>query len=161
ALRAAAQMNGAQVQRADAQRQTLESRLQALQARVEPRFLLNTLAQVHALYESDPAKGSQMLGDLIVYLRAALPHLRDSTSTLEQELGRVGAGLGIMRLHWGQRLEFDIDAPQTELAARVPPMILLPLVNHLLTVGLVSSSAGGAIRIGARASAEALCVEFS
>jgi LytS/YehU family sensor histidine kinase len=154
-------MNRAQVQRADAQRRTLESRLQALQARVEPRFLLDTLAQVHALYERDPDQGSQMLGDLIVYLRAALPHLRDSTSTLEQELKLVGAYLGIMRVHSGGRLEFAIDASQPEFAARVPPMVLLPLVNHLLVDGLEASSAGSTIRIAARTRTEALCVELS
>jgi len=161
ALRAAAQMNRVQVQRADAQRRTLESRLQALQARVEPRFLLDTLAQVHALYDRDPVQGSQMLGELIVYLRAALPHLRDSTSTLEQELKLVGAYLGIMRVHSGERLEFAIDATQPEFAARVPPMVLLPLVNHLLADGLEASSAGSTVRIAARTRGEALSVELS
>ncbi len=69
ALRAAARLNSAQVQRTETQRRTLESRLQALQARVEPQFLFSSLTQVHDLYESDPAKGRQVLGDLIAYLR--------------------------------------------------------------------------------------------
>jgi hypothetical protein len=160
ALLAAARMNAAQVQRADAQRRTLESRLQALQARVEPQFLFNTLAQVRALYESDPAKGSQMLGDLIVYLRAALPQLRDSASTLEQELKLVGAYLSIMQVHRGERLAFAIDAPPTVLAARMQPMILLPLID-LVLVGELAVPAEKAIRLAARREDGRLRVELS
>ena len=161
ALLATARMNVARVQRTDAQRRTLESRLQALQARVEPQFLFNTLAQVHALYESDPAKGGQMLGDLIVYLRAALPHLRDSTSTLEQELKLVGAYLSIMQVRLGGRLAFDIAVPQSAHSACVPPMILLPLLDQALTDSLLSSDTGVTIRIAADTSASKLRVEIA
>jgi Putative regulator of cell autolysis len=163
ALLATARLNAAQVQRTDVQRRTLESRLQALQARVEPQFLFNTLAQVRALYESDPAKGSQMLGDLIVYLRAALPHLRDSTSTLEQELKLVGAYLNIIQVRLGTRLAFDIDMPQSAQSARMPPMILLSLLDQALNDYDRSSSsgAGTTIRIAAHRSASELHVEIA
>jgi hypothetical protein len=160
ALLAAARMNAAQVQRTDTQRRTLESRLQALQARVEPQFLFNTLAQVHALYESDPAKGGQMLGDLIVYLRAALPHLRDSTSTLEREVELAKAYLNIMQVRLGGRLAFDIDVAQSAHAACMPPMILLPLLDHALIDRLSSSITGVTIRIAAHTSAGKLRVEI-
>jgi hypothetical protein len=161
ALLATARMNAAQVQRAAAQRSTLESRLQALQARIEPQFLFNTLAQVRALYNSDPAKGGQMLGDLIVYLRAALPHLRDSTSTLGQELKLVGAYLNIMQVRLGGRLAFAIDLPQSVHSARMPPMILLPLLDQALTDRLLSSNTGVTIRIAAHTSAGKLRVEIA
>jgi LytS/YehU family sensor histidine kinase len=161
ALLATARMNAAQVRRAAAQRSTLESRLQALQARIEPQFLFNTLAQVRALYNSDPAKGGQMLGDLIVYLRAALPHLRDSTSTLGQELKLVGAYLNIMQVRLGGRLAFAIDLPQSAHSARMPPMILLPLLDQALTDRLLSSNTGVTIRIAAHTSAGKLRVEIA
>lgn len=161
ALLATARTNAAQVRRADVQRRMLESRLQALQARVEPQFLFNTLAQVRALYESDPAKGGRMLGDLIVYLRAALPQLRDSTSTLEQELKLVGAYLNILQVRLGPRLAFEIDAPQSAQSARMPPMILLSLLDQALNDGSSSSHAGSKIRITAHTSASKLHVEIS
>lgn len=148
-LLATARMNAAQVERAHAQRRTLESRLQALQARVEPQFLFSTLAQVRDLYDSDPVKGARVLDDLIAYLRAALPHLRESTSTLRQELELLGAYLRIMRVRLGRRLALDVDAPQTVLDGRVPSMMLLPLVNHVLAE-VASSPAAGAIRVVAR-----------
>jgi hypothetical protein len=161
ALLATARMNAAQVRRADAQRRTLESRLQALQARVEPQFLFNTLAQVRALYESDPAKGAQMLGDLIVYLRAALPHLRDSTSTLERELKLVGAYLSIIQVRFGGRLSVDNTVPLSVYSARMPPMILLPLLDHVVNRGSASSGDRSTIRIGARISTGKVRVEVT
>jgi hypothetical protein len=160
ALLATARMNAAQVQRADAQRRTLESRLQALQARVEPQFLFNTLAQVRALYESDPAKGGQMLGDLIDYLRAALPRLRDSTSTLEREVELAIAYLKIMQVRLGDRLAFQIDLPDAVRAARMPPMLLLPLVDYVLIHGLAPPPASGTIRIATGRAAGKLRVEI-
>ena len=150
ALLATARMNAAQIQRADAQRRTLESRLQALQARVEPQFLFNTLAHVRALYESAPAKGGQMLGDLIVYLRTALPHLRESASTLGQELDLVNAYFNIMRANPGEHLAFHVDVPDAARAVRMPPMVLLPLIDHVLIHGLASSAGAAAICITAR-----------
>ena len=149
ALRAAARMNAAQVRRADAQRRTLESRLQALQARVEPQFLFTTLAQVHELYDRDPVGGREVLGDLIVYLRAALPHLRDSMTTLEQELKLASAYLSIMRARLAGRLTFHVDVSPVEGAARVPPMILLPLLDQALAVESSLPAAEINIRVAA------------
>jgi Histidine kinase len=150
ALRARARMNNAQVQRAETQRRAIESRLQVLQARVEPKFLFSTLAQVRDLYESDPAKGSRMLGNLIVYLRAALPHLRESTSTLGREVDLVGAYIDIMRARVGESLAFRVEVPDVARAARMPPMVLLPVVNHVLTHRLARRTTCGAIGIAAR-----------
>jgi hypothetical protein len=161
ALFATTRMNAAQVRRADVQRRTLESQLQVLQARVEPQFLFNTLAQVRALYEIDPAKGGQMLGDLIVYLRAALPHLRDSTSTLERELTLVAAYLSIMQVRLGERLAFAVDVPPSAHSALMPAMIMLPLLDQALNGGVSSSSAASTIRITAHTSASLLRVEIA
>jgi hypothetical protein len=88
---AAERRRRAELVRTQAQRSTFESRLQAMQARVEPQFLFNTLAQVQALYETDPTLADGMLDELIAYLRAALPHLRESTSTLGKEVELVRA----------------------------------------------------------------------
>ena len=162
ALSASARMNLAQVEQARARRRTLESRLQALQARVEPQFLFNTLAKVRTLFDRDRDQGSQLLEDLIVYLRAALPHLRDSTSTLEQELKLVTAYLSIMRAHSGDQLAFDVDAPPTpaEATARVPPMILLPLVDHVLAAGPVETAACRTVRVVSRIVSGRLRIEI-
>ena len=147
ARHAADRMRAAELQRAKSRRRTLESRLQAMQARVEPQFLFNTLAQVRELYERDPTIAGRMLDDLIAYLRAALPHLRESSSTLGRELELARAYLDIMRVRLGDRLAFEIDVPEVERSARMPPMMLLPLIDHALVYGLQPGDGQGSIRI--------------
>ena len=157
ALLASVRMDAAQLQRANVQRRALETKLQALQARVEPQFLFNTLARVRELYASDPVTGSRMLGGLIVYLRAALPQLRDSTSTLEQELRLVAAYVKMLRIAMGKPIPLDIDAPRGVRASRMAAVILLPLVND----ALLASSHDDPIRIKALAVDGKLRMELS
>ena len=65
---------------------SLEARLSALQAQIEPHFLFNTLAHVQRLFETEPERGREMLRSLIDYLHAALPNMRGSGSSLRREL---------------------------------------------------------------------------
>lgn len=126
--------NRGELARQQARRRTIEGRLLAMQARIEPQFLFNTLGQVRSLYEHDSARGGAMLEHLIAYLRAALPRLRDTASTLGQEAALVRAYLEIVRMRLGARLGFTIAIPADLATARMPPLILLPLVEHALAL---------------------------
>lgn len=135
--------------RAHARRRTLESELQALQARVEPMFLFGTLARIRRLYRSDVAAAGAMLEDLIVYLRAALPHLRESSSTLGQEATLARAWLDIVgRSDPAWNVAFDL-APGAEDAS-LPALVLLPLVQQA-----VAGAEGGKLSLGLAAKREA------
>jgi LytS/YehU family sensor histidine kinase len=116
-------------------RQAYEARLAALQARVEPRFLFETLSDVEALYEKDAALGAQVMDDLIVYLRAALPAIEETSSTLGAELKLVRTWLDIVRVRSAERLSFAMTDSEAPLDARMPPMLLLPLVQHAVEDG--------------------------
>ena len=140
-------MHAAELERARTAKRTLESRLQAMQARVEPTFLFNTLSQVRDLYRADVAHGERMLDELIAYLRAAMPKMRDTSSTIGQELELVRAYLVIVRLRLGERLAFEIETPKEIGDARMPPMMLLPLVDHAIAHGLAESQATGSLYI--------------
>ncbi len=152
ARRTVARLNAAQLDRIRASRAALESRLQAMQARVEPRFLFNTLAQVEQLFELDPPTAARMLDDLIAYLRAAMPLMRDTSSTVAQEVELARAYLDIVRQRLGGRLEVAIDVPPDVGGARMPPMMLLPLVDHAIVRGLQPGRAEGRVRIAATTS---------
>lgn len=138
--------------RARVARQTLEARLVALQARVEPRFLFETLSDVERLYDEDASRGAKVLDQLIVYLRALLPAIEASSSTLAVELELAGTWLDIMRIRSGGRLAFAIkdEAPGD---ATVAPMLLLPLVQCAAESGsdrnravlLVTAESGGRV----------------
>lgn len=134
----------------------IESRLQAMQARVEPQFLFNTLAQVERLYELDSLRAARMLDDLIAYLRAAMPLMRDTGSTVAQEIALARAYLDIVRLRLADRLEFTIDSPPGAESIKMPPMMLLPLIDHAITYGLERSTAGGKFVVRTDASSDRL-----
>ncbi|MGE5171093.1 MAG: sensor histidine kinase, partial [Rudaea sp.] len=161
AMKTAAILHAAELDRVRRSRIALESRLQAMQARVEPQFLFNTLDQVEHLYAQDPALGGRMLDDLIAYLRAAMPLMRDTSSTVAQELELARSHLGIAKIRLGDRLAFDIDVPAGLGSARMPPMMLLPLLDHALGRGLARSGSGGTIRIGVGVEASRLSLRIA
>jgi hypothetical protein len=155
----AARLRDAERDRIQRGRIALESRLQAMQARVEPRFLFNTLAQVERLFAIEPARAAGMLEHLIAYLRAAMPQMRDTSSTVAHEIALVRAYLDIVRLGPGGEIVSTIDMAPDVRGLRMPPMLLLPLIDH---VGLRSREAQGiptAIGIAARATHGRLCID--
>ncbi|QJR16782.1 histidine kinase [Usitatibacter palustris] len=129
--------------------QVTEAKLAALQAQVEPHFLYNTLASVQALTEVDPAQASAMTGHLIQYLRNALPKMRESVSTVGQEIELVRAFLNILQMRMGKRLTFDINVPAELEPLSFPPLMLPSLVENAIKHGLEPQREGGNVRITA------------
>src|SRR5438045_1407739 len=82
----AAALHASEITRVDSERARLNTVLQAMQARVEPVFLLEALQDVGARYASDRVAGGRMLDLLIQYLRSALPQMRETHSTLQREV---------------------------------------------------------------------------
>ena len=154
-------LRAAELDRARKARLALESRLQALQARVEPGFLFRTLSQVRDLYDRDVVlasvvRASKMLDDLIAYLRAAMPHMRDTSSTVAQEVDLARAYLDIARLRLDGRLGVDVTAAGHVANARMPPMMLLPLIDDALAAHGGDPGAKPAVRVDVRAHGERL-----
>jgi two-component sensor histidine kinase len=131
--------------------QVTEAKLSALQAQVEPHFLYNTLASVQALTEVDPQKANEMTGHLIQYLRNALPKMRESVSTVGQEVELVRAYLNILQMRMGKRLAFEIDVPPELMELAFPPLMLPSLVENAIKHGLEPQREGGEVRIHAEA----------
>ena len=132
----------------------VEARLSALQAQIEPHFLFNTLAHVQRLHETEPGRGREMLRSLIDYLRAALPSMRSSGSTLRRELELARSFLTILQLRMGDRLAFGIHADPGLLDLSVPPMVLPTLVENAVKHGLAPLTRGGRIDISAAPSGD-------
>ena len=129
--------------------QVTEAKLQALQAQVEPHFLYNTLASVQALTEVDPERANTLTGHLIMYLRNALPKMRESISTVEQEIELVRSYLNILQVRMGDRLSFEIDVPPELMNAPFPPLMLPTLVENAIKHGLEPQREGGKVMIRA------------
>jgi sensor histidine kinase YesM len=139
--------------------QMVQARLSALQAQIEPHFLFNTLATVKRLYETAPQRGREMLVSLIEYLRAALPSMRGTGSTLKREVELARAYLTILQMRMGERLRFTIDMPAPLLVAEVPPLVLGTLIENAIKHGLSPLPEGGAIAIRAERRGDDIRVE--
>lgn len=132
------------------QRQLVEAKFTTMQAQVEPHFLFNTLASVDHLIEVDPQRASQMQKNLIQYLRAAMPHMRETASTMGREAQLVSSYLKILQFRMEERLEFSVDIPEGLYTADIPPMMLLSLVENAIKHGLEPKPEGGRIDVKAQ-----------
>lgn len=148
--RATAALGRAEAERYRLQKQAVEAELKLLQAQVEPHFLFNTLASVQYLAETDPPAANRMLGHLIAYLRAALPHLRASSSTVGKEFDLAREYLSILKMRMGERLAFSAAVPEALRDHPFPPNMLNSLVENAVRHGVEPAAAGGTIELTAQ-----------
>jgi sensor histidine kinase YesM len=156
----------ARIAQADAERHqleknVLESRLQLLQAQVEPHFLFNTLANVQHLVETDANRASHVLESLIQYLRAALPQMREGATTLGREIDMARAFLEIHRVRMGSRMDFGIEVPAALECRPFPPMMLISLVENAIKHGVDPCCECGTITIRAAEQGDRLKVSVA
>lgn len=130
-------------------RQLAEAQLKTMQAQVEPHFLFNTLASVDYLIETEPATASKMQKSLIQYLRAALPQMREGSTTLGKEIQLCRSYLEILKFRMEERLQYSVIVPQGLASAQFPPMMLQSLVENSIKHGLEPKPDGGALTISA------------
>jgi hypothetical protein len=145
------------LERSELERRALDARFRLLQAQVEPHFLFNTLANVQTLVESGAPQATQVLKSLIAYLRAAVPRLHETSTTLGRELELVRAYLEVMHMRMPDRLSFDLRIDPGAINLVCPPMTLLTLVENAVRHGVDPSEIGGRIDIEVRLSA-ARCI---
>ena len=136
-----------ELERSQLERNALDARLRLLQAQVAPHFLFNTLANVQALVESGSPQASQVLSNLIAYLRAAVPRINDRATTLGQELQLARAYLELMQMRMPDRLQFALRIEPAAIKLLCPPMTLLTLVENAVRHGIDPSEQGGRIDV--------------
>lgn len=136
ASRRTARVRTAELDYARLTREMQEARLQAMQACIEPQFLFDTLGDVDRLQREDGKRAIQLIDDLIAYLRAALPHLNATNSTVGRECGLATAYVNIQRLRHDGRPAFEIAIVGDARDAHMPPMLLLPLVDCAVRASL-------------------------
>lgn len=138
------------LQRHALQAQAAEAELRLLHAQIEPHFLFNTLATIESLLEIDPARGREMLEAFSDHLRSSLAQLRGPDTTLDAELAMVTNYLRLLQIRMGRRLAFSVDAGLDARAARMPALLLQPLVENAIRHGLEPKLDGGSVRIAAQ-----------
>lgn len=125
-----------------------EARLIALQARIRPHFLFNSLNAAIALIGKQPDKAEMVLENLADLFRAQLGDpARQSTLGREIELAAMYLAIEAERLGARLQVSWDVQAP---LDAALPPLILQPLAENAVFHGIERLADGGEIRIQAR-----------
>jgi sensor histidine kinase YesM len=130
-------------------RQLAESRLKMLQLQIEPHFLFNTLGSAQQLAEKGAPDAARLIADLIVFLRASTPSMRDESATLKQEATLAGAYLAIMKMRLRRRLAYTIDVPADLETRTVPPGMVITLVENAIKHGIETSASGGRVTLSA------------
>jgi two-component system sensor histidine kinase AlgZ len=122
------------------------ARLAELQSRIRPHFLFNTLNTALTLVRLDPGKAEGVLEDLAELFRVAIAESADSVS-LGEEVDLARRYLDIEQIRFGSRLHVAWELDAQAASARVPPLILQPLVENAVRHGVEPSPEGGVIRV--------------
>ncbi len=126
-----------------------EARIQALQARIRPHFLYNSINAALSLIRSEPRRAEQVLEDLADLFRVLMADNR-TLAPLSKEVDLARQYLAIESLRLGERLQIRWDVDAMPADAMVPPLILQPLVENAVYHGIEPADGGGEIGIDIR-----------
>ena len=123
-----------------------EARLQALQARIRPHFLFNSINAVLSLIRTDPKRAERALEDMADLFRVVMADNRQLT-TLEREIELCKEYLNLEQLQLGERLQITWHIDKMPKGALIPPLALQPLLENAVYHGIEPSSQAGEINI--------------
>ncbi|APV49282.1 sensor histidine kinase [Betaproteobacteria bacterium GR16-43] len=130
-----------------------EARIQALQARIRPHFLYNSINAALSLIRTEPRRAEQVLEDLADLFRVLMADNR-TLAPLGDEVSLARQYLAIEQLRLGERLRIRWNVDGMPAEALVPPLILQPLVENAVYHGIEPADGGGEIAIDIRKSGE-------
>ena len=128
-----------------------QARLQALQSRIRPHFLFNSMNTIASLTRTQPGKAEMATENLADLFRASLIDSRQY-QTLEEEFELCRRYLEIETLRLGERLQINWQLADLPLQALVPPLLLQPLLENAIYHGIEPLTEGGCINISGQLS---------
>ena len=134
--------------RAQLNEQLVQAQLDALRRQIEPHFLFNALNTITGLVRerrNDAAVG--MITGLSELLRRVLADGDRHLVTLDEELAFLDKYLAIQKMRFGERVRCSVDTPPELRSARVPALLLQPLVENAFNHGLAHRAEGGRIGV--------------
>ena len=139
-----------QVRTLQLEAQLSQAQLHALKMQLHPHFLFNTLHSISALLNKDAEAARKMITRLGDFLRLTLENSGAQEVTLRQEMEFLGCYLEIERVRFQDRLITHMDVAQQTLDAKVPNLILQPIVENAIRHGIAPRSTPGRIEIEAK-----------
>jgi len=153
---------GEHLKRVQAESAARDAQLQMLRYQLNPHFLFNTLNAINALIalkEND--KAQEMLQLLSEFLRHSLEHDGVENVSLEQELESLMLYLNIEKTRFEDRLTLEFDVSAQARRAKVPGLILQPIVENSMKYAIAENEDGGTVRVTAGVSDNVLLLEVS
>ncbi len=133
-----------------------KAEVDALQARIRPHFLFNSMNTIASLVRSNPVKAERAVEDLSDLFRAALG-AGEGESTLKEEIELVERFLAIEELRLGDRLQVRWQREEPlPWDLKLPRLVLQPLAENAIIHGIARLAGGGTIDIGLRAEGKTL-----
>ena len=136
-----------------------QSRLQALQARIRPHFLFNSMNTIASLTHDQPDLAEQAIENLSDLFRASLS--AESSISLQQELELTRSYIDLESLRLGDRLEVKWRLPSSEPALSLPALTLQPLVENAIYHGIEPLPDGGTIELSIDQSDASIVITIS
>jgi signal transduction histidine kinase len=150
AMRHSRDLREKQLRSAELESLLRDAQLRALRSQLNPHFLFNTLHSIAELVHADPDLAEQLILRLGELLRKALASSGRQEITLAEELEFIQAYLDIEQMRLGDRLRVEWDVARDVLDARVPSLVLQPLVENAIQHGIASSDRPGELHIHAK-----------
>jgi len=144
------QVQDRELRAAELEKRLVQAKLQALQMQLNPHFLFNTLHAISSLMHKDVEVADRMITRLSDLLRYALENTDAQEVPLRQELDFLRRYLEIEQTRFGDRLQVRMDIAPDTLDARVPNLVLQPLVENAIRHGIEPRARPGLIELRAR-----------
>jgi signal transduction histidine kinase len=137
-----------------------QAQLQALRSQLNPHFLFNALHSIAELVHENPALAEKLIVRLGELLRQVLQSSTLQEVSLADELDFIRGYIDIEQMRLGERLRVEWDVPSDLLMAKVPSLILQPLVENAIQHGIAATSKPGVLTIRARREDHSLRLEI-
>lgn len=137
-----------------------QARVHALQARIRPHFLFNSMNTIASLTRSNPARAESAVLDLADLFRAALSERRNEVP-LREELEAARTYQRVEQLRLGSRLEVVWKVDQLPMHALVPGLIVQPLLENAIYHGIEPAEGGGEVAIEVTCSGGELAIRLT
>jgi len=138
----------------------LASRIEALQSRIRPHFLFNSMNSIASLIATDPQLAERVVEDLAELFRASLKGA-DQPVAFSRELQLSKRYIGIEQLRLGERLRINWQIDKIPETATIPMLTLQPLLENAIYHGIQPLPEGGVINVLVQCRAQCLEITIS
>ncbi len=129
-----------------------KAELDALQTKINPHFLFNTLNSIASLISENPKAAEETVEKLSELFRHSLRHAEKNTVTLAEELDLIRTYLEIEKVRLGDRLRYEVKCDERLNDVELPGLLIQPLVENSIKHAIAPSIKGGELLVEARES---------